>query len=103
MFSETNGLAEPAVLLTIACEEVVKDSILGLLKNLQVQSYTVTRVAATDRYGTSMGEATGATDNSEIKAIVSREVSDVVLHTLQKYLSDRPIIAYRQEIEALVN
>jgi hypothetical protein len=103
MFSETNGLAEPAVLLTIACEEILKDSILSLLKSLKVRSYTVSRVEASDRYGTHMGDTTDPSNNSEIKAIVSREISDVVFHTLQKHLSDHPVIAYRHEVEALVN
>lgn len=102
MFSETNGLAQPAVLLTIACEEVLKDSLLSLLKNLKVRSYTIAYVEAADRYGVALGNPLSPS-NTEIKAIVSREVSDVVLHTLRTHLSEHPIVAYRQEVEALMD
>lgn len=98
----TSDLTQPAVLLTIVSEAILKDSLLALLKNLKVRGYTVHHVEAQDSYGTLMGNTPGDTTNIEIRAIVTREISDVVLHTLQKHRGDHPVLAYRQEVETLL-
>ena len=96
-------LVKPAVLLTIVCEAVLRDSIIGLLKTLKVRGYTISQVEAEDSYGRLMGTALGDNTNIEIKTIVSLEISDVVLHTLQKHRGEHPVIVYRQNIETLVD
>jgi hypothetical protein len=102
MFAESD-LTQPVVLLTIVSEEVLKDSIIGLLKNLKVRGYTLCQVVAEDRYGQTMGSVPGDGTNVEIKALMSREISEVVLHTLKTHRGEHAVIAYRQEVEALTD
>ena len=93
------------VLVTIVSEEVLKESIISLLRNLKVRGLTVSRVEAEDAFGRSMGtgttEASPESRNVEIKILVPAEVSDVILHTLHKYRGEHAIIAYRYNVEAI--
>jgi hypothetical protein len=96
---------QPMVLVTIVSEEVLKESIISLLRNLKAQGFTVSRVEAEDRFGHPIGSSTTAAApenrNVEIKVLVSAEVSDVILHTLHKYRGEHTIIAYRYNVEAI--
>lgn len=102
MFAQSN-IAEPAVLLIIVCEEILLESLLNLLKNLKVRGYTIARVAAQDRLGQVIGNGTDDFTNVEIKAIATKEVSEVVMHTLQKHRGDHRVLVYRQDIEVMVD
>ncbi len=101
MFTETS-LAQPSVLLTVVCETTLKDNMLKLYKNLKVRGYTITSLAAAeDCYGTTMGSDV---EHSiiEIKALVSKEISDVVMHTLRLHRGDNPVIVYRHDVETML-
>jgi nitrogen regulatory protein PII len=107
-------LVQPAILVTIICEAVLKDSVVDLLRNLKVKGYSVSAVEGAGRYeaigGTSsetdeIGTETLVKDsvatNVEIRAIVSKELSNVVLYALKEQQRHFAITAYRQTVEAL--
>lgn len=94
---------EPAVLLTIIGETVLKDKIIKLLKQEGVMAYTINQVQGEGSHGKRMGDIPGYNTNFELKTIVSLEVSDVILPLLKDLKSDRALIAYRQSVEALVD
>jgi nitrogen regulatory protein PII len=109
--SSPDELVQPAVLLTIICEAVLKDSVVSLLKNLKVQGYTVTEVAGEGRQ-----EFVGKADDgerkivvtqvplqTEVRALVSKDLSNVILYTLKEQQRHFTILAYRQMVEALAN
>ncbi|MBI4780014.1 MAG: hypothetical protein HY785_01690 [Oscillatoriophycideae cyanobacterium NC_groundwater_1537_Pr4_S-0.65um_50_18] len=112
---EQVSLVQPATLVTIATEAVLKDSIITLLKNLKVKSYTITDVSGEGRcprlVEVPSGEGTEtATETKvethiatpiEIRAIVSQDLSNVILYTLKEYQHEFAIVAYRQAVEAL--
>jgi nitrogen regulatory protein PII len=105
-------LVQPAFLVTIVCEAVLKDSVVGLLKNLKVQGYTVTDVAGRGRYGSfdnadddavaqEIARMTEVELEVEIRALVSKDLSSVILHALKEQQKNFTIMAYRQTVEAL--
>ena len=94
---------EPAVLLAIIGETVVKDKIIKLLKQHGVTGYTVNQVQGEGSHGKRMGDIPGYNTNFELKTIVSREVSDVILRLLKESKGERALIAYRYNVEALVD
>jgi hypothetical protein len=110
-----DDLVQPAMLVTIICEALLKDSVVGLLKNLQVKGYSVNLVEGMSRPGNNGaansaadGAADGTADsaanretNVEIRAIVSKELSNVVLYALKEQQRHFAITAYRQTVEAL--
>jgi nitrogen regulatory protein PII len=108
--SALDELVQPAFLVTIICEAVLKDSVVGLLKNLKVQGFTVTDVAGQGRYG-SFADAIGEEPETpimkdvelevEIRALVSKDLSNVILYTLKEQQQNFTIMAYRQTVEAL--
>ncbi|WP_416667532.1 P-II family nitrogen regulator [Egbenema bharatensis] len=101
------SLVEPAYLVTVISESVLKDSLIMLLKDLKVRSYTVSEVQGEGRY--MRRSADPETSSSfvetglEIRAIVSQELSQVILHVLKEQQTDFAIFAYRQPIEALID
>ncbi|GAB4378386.1 MAG: hypothetical protein Kow00121_30090 [Elainellaceae cyanobacterium] len=103
------SLVEPAFLLTIVSEAVLKDSIITLLKNLKVASYTVSEVQGEGRQmrRSANPEAEESLSNMvaitvEIRAIVSQELSNVILYALKEQQREFVIYAYRQQVEALI-
>lgn len=106
------SLVEPAVLLTIISEAVLEESVVTLLKNLKVPSYTVSQVQGEGRQSrrSASPDADPATDNLssmvkttvEIRAIMSQELSNVILYALKEQQRDFMIYAYRQQVEALI-
>jgi hypothetical protein len=96
------GPAQPAVLVTIICEAVLRDSVLMLLKGLKIKGHIINHVAAEDQRGMILGSSPDDMTNVEIRAIAPREVSEVIFHTLQKHRGDHAVIVYRQDIEALL-
>jgi nitrogen regulatory protein PII len=104
-------LVDPAVLVTIVSETILKDSLIMLLTKLKVRSYTVSQVQGAGRTTrrsaapNAEGEA-GSSEmvetNLEIKAIVSQELSNVILYALKEQQRDFVIFVYRQPVEVLI-
>jgi nitrogen regulatory protein PII len=107
--SSLDELVQPAFLVTIICEAALRDSVVGLLKNLKVQGYTVAEVAGEGRFASfkaSAGAESASTTSVialqvEIRALVSKDLSQVILHTLKEPQKEFMIMAYRQAVEAL--
>ncbi len=110
---EDSSLAQPAVLVTIVTEAVLKDSLVTLLKNLKVKSYTISPVEGAERRveqltagSESQPEASRETHietQIEIRTIVSREVSNLLFHVLKEQQRSFAIIVYRQAVEAMLD
>jgi nitrogen regulatory protein PII len=117
---EQTSLVEPAMLVTIVTEAVLKDSLITLLKNLKVKGYTVTTVQGESRYPrlvettseVTPSDTSGDTQTEtkveisvettlEIRAIVSSETSNVILYALKEQQHQFAVLAYRQPIEML--
>lgn len=100
MSLEANPI-QPAVLVTIIGETVLKDSIVQLLKSHSVSGYTITQVQGEGGHGRRLGDMAGYNTNVEIKTIVSQEVSDTILFALKEHQGKYALIAFRQNVEAL--
>ncbi|MBO3464122.1 hypothetical protein G7B40_020105 [Aetokthonos hydrillicola Thurmond2011] len=98
--SDSDAYLEPAVLVTIIGETVLKDSILKLLKSYDVTGYTISQVQGEGGHGRRLADLAGYNTNIEIKTIVSLEVSDAILSALKEYQGKRALIAFRHNIEA---
>lgn len=92
---------EPAVLLTIIAETVLKDAIVHLLKSYSVSGYTINQVQGEGSHGRRLGDIAGYNTNVEIKTLVSLEVSDGILKSLKDHQGKHALIAFRQNVEAL--
>ena len=99
--SNSDPLVQPAVLLTIIGETVLKDRIVQLLKSYSVSGYTITQAQGEGGHGRRMGDISGYNTNIEIKTIVSLEVSDNILESLNSDQGKHALIAYRHNVEAL--
>jgi nitrogen regulatory protein PII len=109
---EQSSLVEPAFLVTIISEAVLKDSIVLLLKSLKVKSYTVSQVQGEGRTARSLRSASDEEAEPqpntvemtvEIRAIASSELSNVILYALKEQQRNFVIVAYRQQVEALID
>jgi hypothetical protein len=95
---------KPAVLVTIIGEAVLKDRIIKVLESLNVTGYTLSSEAqGAGRHGKRMGDIASFKTNIEIKTIVSPEVSEAILIMLEDYRQDRALIAFRHNVEALMD
>lgn len=94
---------QPAVLLTIIAETVLKDAIVSLFKSNNVSGYTINQVQGEGSHGKRLGDIAGYNTNIEIKTIVSLEVSDSIFSSIKDYQGKHALIAFRQNVEALVN
>ena len=94
---------QPAVLLTVIAETVLKDAILHMFKSYSVSGYTMNQVQGEGSHGQRLGDMAGYNTNIEIKAIVSQEVSDSILWSIKDYKGKQAIMAFRQNVEALVD
>lgn len=105
---EQFSLVDPAVLVTIVSETILKESLITLLTKLKVRSYTVSEVQGAGRYLRRSAEPGGAASsemietNLEIKAIVSQELANVIFYALKEQQRDFAIFVYRQPVEALI-
>ncbi|MBF2049916.1 MAG: hypothetical protein EDM05_015580 [Leptolyngbya sp. IPPAS B-1204] len=109
---EDYSLTQPAVLVTILAEAILRSSIEKLLKNLKVYGYSVSEVDGVakrvQRFGTVPSEAAPTeienytTVSIEIRAVVSAELSNVILYALKEQQREFAIVVYRQKIEALL-
>jgi nitrogen regulatory protein PII len=112
---EQVSLVQPATLVTIVTEAVLKDSLITLLKNLQVKGYTITEVNGEGRCPRLVESASEPNDEDtaqtsvemhvettvEIRAVVTTEISNVILYALKEHQHHFAIVAYRQQVEAL--
>lgn len=102
------SLTEPAFLVTIVSEAILKDSIVKLLHNLKVKGYTVRTVESGGRYARRLvdpdqPEPLNAPEPSiEVQVIVSEELANVLLYALKEQQRDFAIFAYRQKVETLI-
>jgi hypothetical protein len=94
---------QPAVLLTIIAETVLKDAIVQMFKNYSVSGYTINQVQGEGSHGQRFGDMAGYNTNIEIKAIVSKEVSDAIFWSIKDYQGKQALLAFRQNIEALTD
>jgi nitrogen regulatory protein PII len=92
---------EPAVLLTIICETVLKDRIVQILKNHSVSGYTINQVQGEGGHGRRLSDMSGYNTNIEIKTVVSPEISDAILWAVKEHKGKHALIAFRQNVEAL--
>ncbi len=99
--SNPDTLVQPAVLLTIIAETVLKDRIIHLLKDNSVSGYTINQVQGEGGHGRRMGDISGYNTNIEIKTIVSLEASDAILGALKNEQGKHALIAFRHDVEAL--
>lgn len=91
---------QPAVLITIIGETVLKDRIVKLLKSHNVTGYTINQVQGEGGHGRRLSDLAGYNTNIEIKTIVSLEESDIILGALKEERGKHALIAFRQNIEA---
>lgn len=94
---------QPAVLLTIIAETVLKDPIVNLFKSYNVSGYTINPVQGEGSHGKRMGDIAGYNTNIEIKTLVSQEVSDSILWSIKDYQGKHAIIVFRQNVEVLAD
>lgn len=119
---EDYSLTQPAVVVTILTESVLRDSIEKLLKRLKVYGYSVSEsvgvvkrvqqfgnlaTVQTDSETTSETLAETQTENYvptqlEIRALMAPDLSNVVLFALKEQQREFPIVVYRQKVEALI-
>lgn len=108
-FEQSALPVEPAFLVTIVSETILKESLLMLLTKLNVKSYTICEVQGAGRYMRRSADPSTATrdnqmieTNLEIKAIVSEELSNVILYALKEQQRDFAVFVYRQQVESLI-
>lgn len=112
-FEQSSLPVEPAFLVTIVSEAILKESLIMLLAKLKVKSYTIGEVQGAGRYmrrsadpnadpSAELSNSEMIETNLEIKAIVSQELSNVILYALKEQQRDFAIFVYRQQVEALI-
>lgn len=94
---------QPAVLLTIIAETVLKDPIVNMFKSYSVSGYTINQVQGEGSHGKRLGDMEGYNTNIEIKTIVSLEISDSIFWSIKDYQGKHGLIAFRQNVETLVD
>lgn len=90
-----------AVLVVIIGETFLQDRIIKLLRDLDVNGYTLSQAQGVGRHGNRKGDMVGYNTNIEIKTVVSQEVSEAIFSGLTEYQSNHALIAFRQNVEAL--
>lgn len=109
---EDYSLTQPAVLVTIQTEAILRGSLEKLLKDLKVYGYSVSEVDGlakrVRRFNSPETEALETSIENysptsiEIRAVMSPEISNVILYTLKEQQREFAIVIYRQKIEALL-
>lgn len=121
---EDYSLTQPAVLVTILTEAVLRDSIEKLLRSLKVFGYSVSETPGAVKRIQQFGQlATVQTETTqtdtieantetqvesytatgvEIRAVVSPELSNVILIALKEQQRQFAVVVYRQKVEALI-
>ncbi|MBF2067711.1 MAG: hypothetical protein IGS39_25335 [Calothrix sp. C42_A2020_038] len=91
---------QPAVLITIIGETVLKDRIIKLLKSYHVSGYTINQVQGEGGHGRRLSDLAGYNTNIEIKTLVSLEQSNTILEALKQERGKHALIAFRHNVEA---
>ncbi len=91
---------QPAVLITIIGETVLKERIVRLLKSHSVSGYTITQVQGEGGHGKRLSDMAGYNTNIEIKTLVSSEVSDAIFLALKEEQGKHALIVFRHNVEA---
>ncbi len=110
---EDYSLTQPAVLVTIQTEAILRGSLEKLLKSLNVYGYSVTEVDGVAKRVRRFGSQpeTEAVETSienyastsiEVRVVVSPEISNVILYALKDHQREFALVVYRQKIEALL-
>jgi nitrogen regulatory protein PII len=89
------------ILVVIIGEAVLQDRLIQLLTKLGVSGYTLTPAQGAGSHGRRMGDMAGYNTNIEVKTIVTAEISDKLLESLQPLQSTHALIAFRQKVEGL--
>lgn len=97
------SIIKPTILFTIISESVLRDRLVKLLKTHGASGYTISEAQGESQHGRCMGDIPGYNINIEIKTLVSLEVSDDLFEVLQEYKSNHALIAFRQNVEALID
>jgi len=92
---------QPAVLITIIGERVLKDRLVKLLKAKGVTGYTINEVQGEGGHGRRLGDIAGYNTNIEIKTVVPPEASGDILSAIAEMRNGHALIAFRQDVEAL--
>jgi hypothetical protein len=98
--SDSATPVQPAVLITIIGETVLRDRIVKLLKSHSVTGYTISQVQGEGGHGRRLSDLAGYNTNIEIKTVVSPEVSDAILAALKDEQGKHALIAFRHHVEA---
>jgi nitrogen regulatory protein PII len=91
---------QPAVLIVIIGETVLKERIVKLLKSHNVSGYTISQVQGEGGHGRRLADMAGYNTNIEIKTLVSLEVSDAIFWALKEEQGKHALIAFRYNVEA---
>ncbi|WP_193196823.1 P-II family nitrogen regulator [Nostoc sp. MG11] len=102
MSSESKSV-QPAVLVTIIGQTVLQERILQMLTSLGATGYTLTPTRGVGSHGRQMGDIAGYNTNIEVKTIVLPEVSDAIFSSIADYQTPHALIAFRQNVEALMD
>lgn len=90
-------------LVTIICESVLQDRLVHLLKTLEISGYTLQEARGSGGHGRRMGDIAGFLTNIELKVLVPLDLSEELFEHLQEYRSGHALIAFRQEVDALMD
>ena len=82
---------------------MLKDAIVNMFKSYSVSGYTINQVQGEGSHGQRLGDLAGYNTNIEIKAIVPQEVSDAIFWSIKDYQGKQAIMAFRQNVETLVD
>lgn len=89
-------------LVTIICESVLQDRIVGALKTLGIDGYTVQEARGAGRHGRRMGDIAGFNTNIELKTLMEPDLSDQLMSQLQEYQARYALVAFCQDVDALM-
>lgn len=104
-----SSLTQPAVLVTILTESVLRESLEKLLQSIKVYGYSFSEVPGAVKRMRQFGPIATTTEvesyiltDLELRIIVSAEIANVIFYTLKEYRREFALFIYQQKIEALL-
>jgi hypothetical protein len=104
-----SSLTQPAVLVTILTESVLRESLEKLLQSIKVYGYSsnempgaIKRMRQFGSISTETEVETYITVDLEMRVVVSAELANVIFYTLKEYRREFALFIYQQKIEALL-
>lgn len=104
-----SSLTQPAVLVTILTESVLRESLEKLMQSIKVYGYSFSEVPGAIRRMRQFGPLPSSTEvetyiavDLEMRVVVSAELANVILYTLKEYRREFALFIYQQKIEALL-